>query len=76
VPNEAIQWEGCCHIVFVRLADDIFQARKLKLGASINGYTEVLVGVLPGEVVATEGSHVLKSEILKSALGAGCADSH
>ena len=31
-----------------------------------------LVGVLPGEVIATTGSHVLKSEILKSKLGAGC----
>ena len=72
VPSEAIQWEGCCHVVFVRLTDDIFQTRKVKLGAKVNGFTEVLIGLLPGEVVATEGSHVLKSEILKSALGAGC----
>ena len=74
VPNEAIQWEGCCNIAFVRLTDDIFQTRKVKLGAKANGFTEVLIGVLPGEVVATEGSYVLKSEILKSALGAGCTD--
>jgi cobalt-zinc-cadmium efflux system membrane fusion protein len=72
VPGEAIQWEGCCHVVFVRLADDIFQTRKVKLGAKANGYTEVMIGLVPGEVVATAGSHVLKSEILKSALGAGC----
>ncbi len=72
LPNEAIQWEGCCHIVFVRLTDDIFAVRKVKLGASDANFTEVKVGVLPGEVVATTGSHVLKSEILKSALGAGC----
>lgn len=72
VPTEAIQWEGCCHIVFVRLADDIFQTRKVQLGARDSHYTEVLVGLLPGEVVATTGSHVLKSEILKSNLGAGC----
>lgn len=72
VPNEAIQWEGCCHIVFVRLADDIFQTRKVKLGARDSHYTEVFAGLLPGEVVAAAGSHVLKSEILKSNLGAGC----
>lgn len=76
VPSEAVQWEGCCNIAFVRLTDDIFQTRKLKLGATVNGYTEVLIGLLPGEVVATAGSHVLKSEILKSALGAGCTDGH
>lgn len=74
VPNEAIQWEGCCHVVFVRLTDEIFQTRKVQLGARDSHYTEVLVGVLPGEIVATAGSHVLKSEILKSNLGAGCTD--
>jgi cobalt-zinc-cadmium efflux system membrane fusion protein len=74
VPNEAIQWEGCCYVVFVRLTDDIFQTRKVRLGAKNAIFSEVLVGVLPGEVVVTTGSHVLKSEILKSNLGAGCTD--
>lgn len=74
VPDESVQWEGCCNIVFVRLTDTIFQTRKVKLGARANGFTEITAGVLPGEVVATAGSHVLKSEILKSALGAGCTD--
>lgn len=74
VPDEAVQWEGCCHFVFVRLTDEIFQPRKIKVGGRSGGFTEVLVGVLPGEVVATTGSHVLKSEILKSNLGAGCAE--
>ncbi|MCW8129739.1 MAG: efflux RND transporter periplasmic adaptor subunit [Planctomycetota bacterium] len=72
VLSEAIHWEGCCYVVFVRLTDDIFQTRKVKLG-SVNGpFTEIRIGVMPGEVVVTTGSHVLKSEILKSALGAGC----
>jgi cobalt-zinc-cadmium efflux system membrane fusion protein len=74
VPSEAIQWEGCCYVVFVRLSDTIFQTRKVRLGARDSAFTEVVVGVLPGEIVATKGSHVLKSEILKSSLGAGCTD--
>ncbi len=74
VPTDAIQWEGCCYITFVRLTDDIFQTRKVKLGAKSDGFQEVTIGLLPGEVVATTGSYVLKSEILKSALGAGCAE--
>ena len=72
VPTKALQWEGCCHIVFVRLADEIFQTRKVKLGTADAAYTEVLAGLLPDEVVVTEGSSVLKAEILKSRLGAGC----
>ena len=74
VPNEAVQWEGCCYVAFVRLSDTVFQTRKLRIGAKVNGFTEVIIGVLPGEAVVSEGSHVLKSEILKSNLGAGCTD--
>lgn len=74
VPHEAVQWEGCCYVVFVRLSDEIFQTRKVRLGAKDGAYTEILAGVLPGEIVVTRGSYVLKSEILKSNLGAGCTD--
>jgi len=74
VPTEAVQWEGCCYIVFVQLTDTVFQTRKVRLGARDSHYTEVVGGVLPGEVVATAGSHVLKSKILESSLGAGCVD--
>ena len=74
VPSAAVQWEGCCHVVFVRLADTVFQTRKVRIGASDAAYTEVLAGVLPGEVVVTVASHVLVAEILKSNLGAGCCE--
>ncbi len=74
VPTEAVQWEGCCFVVFVRVGEAIFQTRKVRLGAKDSAYTEVLGGLAPGEIVATTGSHVLKSEILKSSLGAGCTD--
>lgn len=71
VPSAAVHWEGCCHVVFVRLTEEIFQTRKVQLGARQPPFTEVTAGVLPGELVATAGSHVLKSDLLKSKLGAG-----
>lgn len=71
VPTPAIHWEGCCHVVFVRLTEEIFQTRKVQLGARQAPFTEITAGVLPGELVATAGSHVLKSDLLKSKLGAG-----
>ncbi|MBM4078398.1 MAG: efflux RND transporter periplasmic adaptor subunit [Planctomycetes bacterium] len=74
VPNDALHWEGCCHVAFVRAADDVFHVRKVRLGAKTGMFTEILVGLLPGEVVATQGSYVLKSQILKSTLGATCAE--
>ncbi|MBK7645351.1 MAG: efflux RND transporter periplasmic adaptor subunit [Planctomycetes bacterium] len=74
VPTDAVQWEGCCFVVFVRVGEAIFQTRKVRVGAKDSDYTEVLGGLVPGEIVVTTGSHVLKSEILKSSLGAGCTD--
>lgn len=74
VPSEAVHWEGCCHVVFVRVSDQIFQPRKVVVGVRQRDHTEIRVGLAEGEVVATSGSHVLKSDVLKSRLGAGCAD--
>jgi cobalt-zinc-cadmium efflux system membrane fusion protein len=69
VPAEALQWEGCCHIVFVRESETKYQVRKVRLGLRTSRGAEVLAGLVPGEVVVTTGSHMLKSEILKSKIG-------
>lgn len=80
VPNEALHWEGCCHVVFVRdkgyfdtpHSPKAFHVREIRPGASNERYTEVIAGLLPGEVVATKGSDVLRAELLKNNLGEGC----
>lgn len=80
VPNEAIHWEGCCHVVFVRDkgffdskdSPKVFHIRTVRLGATNEKATEIIVGLLPGEVVATQGSDVLRAELLKNNLGEGC----
>lgn len=80
IPSESAHWEGCCRIVFVRDkhyfdspdSPKVFHVRSVRLGASHNGFTEVVAGVLPGEVVATSGSDVLRAQLLKNGLGAGC----
>lgn len=74
IPEMALQWEGCSFVIFVRLTDDIFQTRKVAIGSRSSGLVEVLAGVAEGEAVVTRGSHILKSEVLKSAMGAGCVD--
>ena len=79
VPNEAVHWDGCCHVVFVRdknylIADEpkFFHIRKVRLGVKDSRGTEIIVGLLPGEVIATKNSVVLEAQLLKSNLGAGC----
>jgi membrane fusion protein, heavy metal efflux system len=78
VPNDALQWDGCCHLVFVRDKDylkseyKLFHVRKVRVGAKDEKQTEV-VGVLPGEAVVTKGSGLLLTELLRGSLGEGCA---
>ena len=74
VPAQAVQTDGCCQLVFVRQADDLFVPRKITLGASANAFVEVLTGLSEGEMVATTGSYLMKTEILKSNIGAGCCE--
>lgn len=80
IPAGSSHWEGCCQVVFVRDKQyfdspdsyKVFHVRSVRLGATTGGYTEVLSGVLPGEVIATAGSDVLRAQLLKNNLGAGC----
>jgi cobalt-zinc-cadmium efflux system membrane fusion protein len=78
VPSEAVHWEGDCHVVFVRDkgfdsagSPKVFHVRTVKPGVSAGGRTELIAGVLPGELVATRQSGVLRSELLKADLGEG-----
>jgi cobalt-zinc-cadmium efflux system membrane fusion protein len=79
VPSEAVQWEGDCHVVFVRDkhylepgAPKVFHTRTVRPGAKDGGgHTEIIAGVLPGELVVSKGSSVLRSELLKNNLGEG-----
>ncbi len=83
VPSEAVQWDGSCFVVFVRdknyFAKDhpkLFHTRSVRPGVTTDGRTEIIAGLLPGEIVATAGSSVLRSQILKNNLGAGCTCGH
>jgi cobalt-zinc-cadmium efflux system membrane fusion protein len=78
VPNEALHWDKDCHIVFVRdknfmgeNAAKVFHVRSVRPGVRNGDYTEIIAGVLPGEVVATKNSAVLRAQLLKNNLGAG-----
>jgi cobalt-zinc-cadmium efflux system membrane fusion protein len=74
VPTDAVQWEGCCNVVFVKRSDVLFEPRKVLLGVDTGTAYEVLEGLRPGEQVVTQGSFLLKTEILKGSIGAGCCE--
>ena len=74
VPSSAVQWEGCCNVVFVKKSDTEFEPRKVHLGITAGNVYEVLSGVHEGEEIVTQGSFLLKTEILKGSIGAGCCE--
>jgi RND family efflux transporter MFP subunit len=74
VPESALQTVGGHELVFVRLADDLYEARAVTVGMETAGRIEILDGLLPDEEVVVTGSFVAKSQLLLSRLGAGCVD--
>jgi len=60
--------------VFVKLSDDLYEARRITTGSKNRGALEILDGLAPHEQVVVNHSFTLKSEFLKSRLGAGCVD--
>jgi cobalt-zinc-cadmium efflux system membrane fusion protein len=74
VPMSAIQHVGGRPFVFVKLEADLFDARAVTLGAKFGGKQEILAGLKPQESVAVSHAFAVKSAMLMSRLGAGCAD--
>jgi membrane fusion protein, heavy metal efflux system len=60
--------------VFVRLADDLFEARAVTLGFKLDGKLQVLEGLKEDETVVVNHGFAVKSQWLSSRMGAGCAD--
>ena len=80
IPQSAVHWEGCCQVVFVRNkhyfdsteSPKVFQLRNVRTGFVEDDRVEIIAGLLPGEVVVTQGSDVLRAQLLKNSLGEGC----
>jgi cobalt-zinc-cadmium efflux system membrane fusion protein len=81
IPKEAVQWEGCCNIAFVRADEQgtSFQPTRLALAFDAGDRYEVVAaadgkGIKPGDWIVTRGSFILKNEVLKNSVGAGCCE--
>lgn len=71
VPKEALQNDGDCWLVFKSPLPGVFQARKVEIGTAYRDGYEVVGGLVAGEKVATTGSFLLKTEVLRGQMGAG-----
>lgn len=74
VPADAVQYAKGVQLVFVQLAPEKYEARRVHTGTRIGERMEILSGVDPGEIIAVRGSFLLKTETLKGSIGAGCCE--
>ncbi len=73
LPAAAVQRVNGKPLVFVQVAPDLYEARAVQLGATHNGQVEVVTGVQAGDPVVVAQAFTVKSQLLISRLGAGCA---
>lgn len=73
VPNEAIATVEGNALVFVPHGADLYEARAVRLGATHNGQREILAGLQANESIVVRHGFNIKSQLLASRLGAGCA---
>ncbi len=74
VAQEAVQWEGCCNIVFLPAGPASFRPRPVRIAFAQGDRYVIEDGLSAGEQVVTTGAFLLKTEILKGSIGAGCCE--
>ena len=74
VPREAVLSDEGKHFVFQHWKDDLWVRRDVKLGESQGRYVEIVDGLPRDARIVTGGAFMLKSDVLRGKMGAGCAD--
>ncbi|MEI8344870.1 MAG: efflux RND transporter periplasmic adaptor subunit, partial [Candidatus Omnitrophota bacterium] len=74
LPQEAVHTINANKFVFVKTASDKFEAREVKIQDENKEEVALASGVSVGEEIVVQNGFLLKSELLKSKMGEGCAD--
>lgn len=74
VPRDAVFEDEGRQFVFIHHEGDYFVRRPVTVGRSWAGWVEIKAGLQSGQTVVAEGGFLMKSDVLRSKMGAGCAD--
>ena len=74
VPKVAVLADKGRTFVFVHHEGDYWVRRPVTLGRRLEDKVEIVAGLAPGQRIIADGSFLLKSDVLRSKMGAGCAD--
>jgi len=73
VPGDALLADEGREFVFVRQDDEYFLRRPVASGLRYGDQVEIVTGLAAGDAVVGTGAFLLKSDVLRSKMGAGCA---
>lgn len=75
IPKAALQRHEGADLVFLPIAPGRYRPQRVQIRPTDRPETvEVTWGLEPGDEVVTEGGFLLKTEILRGAIGAGCCE--
>lgn len=74
VPQIAVLSDESRQFVFVHKEGDYWVRRPVTTGDTFNDQVAIIKGLAPGQKIIADGSFMLKSDVLRGKMGAGCAD--
>ena len=74
VPSSSLLSDEGVDFVFTHLKDNLYVRRQVTRGRAFGETVEIVRGLAPSETIVTDGSFLLKSDVLREKMGAGCAD--
>ena len=74
VPKVAVLSDEGRTFVFVHKEGDYWVRRPVTLGRRLGDMVEIRKGLSAGQTIIADGSFLLKSDVLRGKMGAGCAD--
>jgi cobalt-zinc-cadmium efflux system membrane fusion protein len=74
IPKTALLTDEGRDFVFTHWKDDYYVRRPVKTGLQSSDHAEIIEGLAPGDKIVTDGAFLLKSDVLREKMGAGCAD--
>jgi cobalt-zinc-cadmium efflux system membrane fusion protein len=74
VPKASVLSDEGRSFVFVHQEGEYWVRRPVTVGRNVGDMVEIVSGISPGQKVIAGGAFLLKSDVLRSKMGAGCAD--
>jgi len=74
VPLSAVMSDAGKDFVFQQWKNDLWARRDVTIGGKYGSLVELVDGVSAGSRIVTGGAFMLKSDVLREKMGAGCAD--